>query len=582
MNSPEAPEVTTAGVTTPGVASGPEATDDTPAVLLVVEDNATNRYILCSWLRRAGHTVIEAADGRSALAALAGDGPDGQPELAVVDVRLPDISGYEVCERIKADPRTAAMPVIHVSAVAVAIEDRTQGLNRGADAYLAEPVAPAELLATVTAALRYGRARARAVRLAERLATLNRVTLDVYGAAGAEALARAAVRGATALFDAPAQVLTRSPHTDAPQLTRETGGGPATVAVPSELVEALARSVLGGRVGVEVGYRPAPAWPGHPEATAEDAPSGQVALVAARTKRDRPAVCVVVPAGAVRSDEDRRLLSQFAQACALALEALRSYSEEHTLALKLQRAFLPGRLPSPDGVELAVRYLPATAQNQVGGDFYEALETPDGLLLAVGDVVGHSLRAAVVMGELRHALRAYAVEGHRPKAVLDLLDTLMVRQWPGWTATVCLVLVDPGRGRVEIGNAGHLPPLLLGPGGEARYLSEHGALLGVGRPQPPAATHAVTAGDTLLLFTDGLVETRDTALDQRLRQLRDTAVQAPAAPEDLCDALLDAFGRSQEDDIVLFAARISGDGSTGDQTAGDRVGRPGVGPTTGG
>jgi len=545
MNSPEV------------ITTGPETADDTPAVLLVVEDNATNRYILCSWLRRAGHTVIEAEDGRQALAALAGDGPDGPPELAVVDVRLPDMSGYEVCERIKAEPRTAAMPVIHVSAVAVAIEDRTQGLNRGADAYLAEPVAPAELLATVTAALRYGRARARAVRLAERLATLNRVTLDVYGASGAEELAVAAVHGATALFGSPARVLTRSPQTDTVRLTRETGRpGPVTVPVPSDLLEALARSVLGGRVGVEVGYRTTPAWPGEPEPDGAE----QVALVAARTKRDRPAVCIAVPAAAVPTDEDRRLLCQFAQACALALEALRSYSEEHTLALSLQRAFLPGRLPEVAGVELAVRYLPATAQNQVGGDFYEALETPDGLLLAAGDVVGHSLRAAVVMGELRHALRAYAVEGHRPQAVLRLLDTLMVRQWPGWTATVCLVLVAPDGGRVEVANAGHLPPLLLGPDADARddarFLTEHGTLLGLGLPQPPASSHQVTAGSRLVLVTDGLVETRGTDLDVSLRQLRAAAAGAPAAPEELCDALLDAFGGSQEDDIVLFAARI--------------------------
>ena len=559
MNSPEV------------ITTGPDAADDTPAVLLVIEDNATNRYILCSWLRRAGHTVIEAEDGRQALAALDQDGPDGPPELAVVDVRLPDMSGYEVCERIKAAPRTAAMPVIHVSAVAIAIEDRTQGLNRGADAYLAEPVAPAELLATVTAALRYGRARARAVRLAERLATLNRVTLDVYGASGAEELAAAAVRGATALLGSPARVLTRSPQTDTVRLTQGTGGtgpetGPETVPVRSELLEELARSVLGSRVGVEVGYRPAPAWPGVPGQDGQDGQDGQepVALVAARTKRDRPAVCIAVPAGAVRTDEDRRLLSQFAQACALALEALRSYSEEHTLALSLQRAFLPGRLPEAPGVELAVRYLPATAQNQVGGDFYEALETPEGLLLAVGDVVGHSLRAAVVMGELRHALRAYAVEGHRPQEVLRLLDTLMVRQWPGWTATVCLALLAPDGSRVELANAGHLPPLLLGPDADAdarydaRYLAEHGPLLGLGLPQPPSGSHPVTAGSRLVLFTDGLVETRGTDLDVSLEHLRAAAAGAPAAPEQLCDALLDAFGGDQEDDIVLFAARITG------------------------
>jgi len=551
--------------------AGPEADDDTPAVLLVVEDNATNRYILCSWLRRAGHTVIEAEDGRQAFAALAADGPDGPPELAVIDVRLPDISGYEVCEHIKATPRTAAMPVIHVSATAIAIEDRTQGLSRGADAYLTEPVAPAELLATVTAALRYGRARARAVRLAERLAKLNRVTLEVYGAPGAEELALAALRGATELFDSPAQLLIRSPQTDTVLLTRMADGQrPQAVPAPAGLLEALTWSALGTRVGVEVGYRSAPDWRRGPEQDdptaldpavdpARDPAGPRVALVVARTKRDRPAMCIAVPAEAVRTDEDRRLLTQFAQACALALEALRSYSEEHTLALSLQRAFLPGRLPAVTGVELAVRYRPATTENQVGGDFYEALETADGLLLAVGDIVGHSLQAAVVMGEVRHALRAYAIEGHRPHTVLELVDTLMVRQWPGWTATVCVVLIAADRGRVEIANAGHLPPLLLGPDGAADYVHEHGVLLGLGLPQPAAVTREIAAGTRVVLVTDGLVETRDTSLDQRLVRLRAVAAKAPDALDGLCDTLLEAFGDRQEDDIVIFAARVADD-----------------------
>jgi DNA-binding response OmpR family regulator len=142
-----------------------ETADDTPAVLLIVEDNATNRYILGSWLQRAGHTVVEAVDGTHALSLLAAAPAEAMPELAIVDVRLPDMSGFEVCEQIKSAPRTAGMPVIHVSAVAVATDDRAQGLNRGADAYLTEPIAPTELLATVTAALRYARARSRAERL---------------------------------------------------------------------------------------------------------------------------------------------------------------------------------------------------------------------------------------------------------------------------------------------------------------------------------------------------------------------------------------------------------------------------------
>ncbi|MEU6942566.1 response regulator, partial [Streptomyces rubiginosohelvolus] len=130
--------------------------DSAPGTVLVIDDDETNRYILTSWLTRAGHTVVGAADGTEGLALLA-DPRARLPEAAVIDVQLPDMSGFEVCERIKADARTAYLPVIHVSAVAVNTEDHTEGLSRGADAYLDQPIDPDEFLATVTAALRYAR-----------------------------------------------------------------------------------------------------------------------------------------------------------------------------------------------------------------------------------------------------------------------------------------------------------------------------------------------------------------------------------------------------------------------------------------
>ncbi|MHA6757356.1 PP2C family protein-serine/threonine phosphatase [Streptacidiphilus sp. PAMC 29251] len=233
------------------------------------------------------------------------------------------------------------------------------------------------------------------------------------------------------------------------------------------------------------------------------------------------------------------------------------YSEEHQLALTLQRTFLPASLPTTPGVELAVRYLASTSQTEIGGDFYEALHTPGGLLLAVGDVVGHSLQAAVVMGELRHALRAYAAQGHPPHVLLESLDRLLVLHQPGWTATVCIVLVEPGNDRIHIANAGHLPPLLVTRDGEATYLHDHGPLLGVGLPQRPATAHRITGGSRLLLVTDGLIETRTSDLQERLEALSRATAAGPSAPEALCDTLLKTFGTPQEDDIVVFAARLN-------------------------
>ncbi|GHH66306.1 hypothetical protein GCM10018781_20040 [Kitasatospora indigofera] len=234
------------------------------------------------------------------------------------------------------------------------------------------------------------------------------------------------------------------------------------------------------------------------------------------------------------------------------------YSEEHQFALTLQRTFLPATLPDWPGVDLAVRYLPAATENEIGGDFYEAVATPDGLLMAVGDVAGHNLQAAMVMGELRHALRAYANEGHPADVLLERLDALMGRHRPGWTATLCVALLESGTGLLHLANAGHLPPLLIGPDGRARYVHEHGPLLGLGLPQPPAGRHEVAPGSRLVMVTDGLVERRGVDLDRSLERLRLTAAAGPAEPEALCDHLLDGFGTPQEDDTVVFAARLGG------------------------
>ena len=162
---------------------------------------------MCSatWLRRAGHTVTEADTGRDAL------GKVGAVELVLLDVNLPDMSGFEVCRLIKGDPRTAAIPVIQVSATAVEVADRAHGLTQGADAYLVEPTEPAELLATVTAALRYYRARQRAERTAAMLAALASATLDINAAETFDGLAAAAATGAARIFCRPAVLTLEMP-----------------------------------------------------------------------------------------------------------------------------------------------------------------------------------------------------------------------------------------------------------------------------------------------------------------------------------------------------------------------------------
>lgn len=542
--------------------------DDIGALLLVVEDNATHRYILCSWLKRAGHSVLEAADGTDALTMLEERGRDGLalPELAIVDVHLPDMSGFEVCERIKAAAQTAGTPVIHVSATAVAPGDRTQGLDRGADAYLTEPIAPGELLATVAATLRYTRARIRAERLAVRLGVLNEMTLEIYGASQAATLAAATARAAYLLFDAAAVVISQSPNSDTVHLTGHNGAQPPIRRdAPPGMLGLMTPGELGNRIGVAIAHAPAERWPSD---VPTERPGREFTMAAVRTKRGRPPVLVALDA-VCEADEDLKLLTQLAQACALALEALRSYAEEHAVAVTLQRALLPARLPRAAGVDLAVRYIPAAEEVEIGGDFYEAIETPAGLLLVVGDVAGHSMDAAVVMGGLRHALLAYVLDGHPPRSVLEKLDHLMYDVWPGWTATMCLALISPDRRTVQFANAGHIPPVLRHADGSCELVTDHGPMLGADLPQPAAASRDLGEGGSLLLVTDGLIEERGVDLLHSMERLRDAAARAPAPPEELCDRLLDEFRRPQEDDIVLFAARI-----TAGNPAGDAAGNP--------
>jgi CheY-like chemotaxis protein len=527
-----------------------EDKDTAPATILVIDDNDTNRYVLASWLRRSGHTVVEARDAGEGFAHLAAEVPD----IAIVDVRLPDMSGFEVSERIKQEPATAAVPVIQISAAAISPEDHAEGLRRGADAYLDQPVNPGELLATVTATLRYARARRRAERLATRLMTLNQATLEVYSAVGFHSFASAATGGAAALLDCEASGVFLSPQGQAFHSTVAGRRAPAR-AHPArpEMLERLALRPLGDGTGAALSTVPAAQWHAL-------FPSGRTAadqaLAVARTKRGRPPVCLAVPAAAVTGPDDEQLLQQLAHASALALEALRTYNEEHTLALALQRTFLPAELPAVRGVDLAFRYLPASQHAEIGGDFYEALETPHGLLLAIGDVAGHSLAAATIMGEVRHALRAYAIEGHRPHRILDRLETLLAASQPTVTVTLCLVLVEPGGRRLSVANAGHIPPLLIGPDGEARFHTPHGPLLGLRLPHPPPTTVATPPGTRLVLITDGLVEERHIDLGDSLDEFRKEVLTAPTSPEGLCDFLLKTYGEGKDDDIALVTATL--------------------------
>jgi len=519
---------------------------DAPAVVLVVDDVEAKRYLLATWLRRAGHTVIEASTGRGALEKA------GSAELVLLDVNLPDLSGYEVCRQIKGDPATSAIPVIQVSATAVGVSDRALGLTQGADAYLTEPTDPEELLAVVMAALRYYRARQRAERMASLLAALTRATLDINAAGTFDGLARAAAVGAARIFAAQAVVILEMPDGQ----VRRTSASPqhpepVQRGGPARLADKVVDYALGaGEANTAILVSREDWLRLVPDSTLRC----DVCLAVARAKPDRPPVAVVIAGEGIPGEEERQVLCQLVQSVALAVEALRSYAEEHLVALTLQRSLLPTALPEIPGLAMSFRYIPASDQAEVGGDFYEALRWRDKILVAIGDVQGHSLHAATVMGELRHALRAFAVEGHSPLAITGLVNEVLTRYHLGIIATLCLVLVDPASGDLQIVNCGHMPPLLI-DGQDAVYVGGGGLLLGLPMHEPHVETTSLPEGGTLLLMTDGLVEDRGVFLDVNLEKLRVAAQEASSAEvEAFSNHLMSVFG-PREDDVAMIVLR---------------------------
>ncbi|MBW4718697.1 fused response regulator/phosphatase [Saccharothrix obliqua] len=501
------------------------------AHVLVVDDIEASRYVRASWLRRGGHRVTEAVTGGEALDLLA----EHDFDIVVLDVDLPDMSGFDVAERVKGDPRTAAIPVVHVSAAFREAEDRITGLNRGADAYLTEPVDAGELMATVEAALRYYRARALAERLADRLAKLTAGTMAINAATRFDTLVAEAARAASTVLSSPAAAIGPTVDGGGRWFARTSGDGEVAVGRGTEFEDLP--------TGVSVVADP-PWDPGTP-----------AAVVVARSAPKR-AVLLAVPPAAVGTDEDRNLLVQLAQATVLAAEGLRAYTEEHKLALVLQRSLLPRELPSVPALPMTARYVPASAHAEIGGDFYEVTRLGDRLLIAIGDVCGHSIGAATIMGEVRHALRAYAVEEEDPATILRKLDAMLSRfhAIKGLT-TMCLLLVDPADGSAIVANAGHIPPLVAHRTG-SHYLEVRGPILGIGLPRPPSTRVHLPPGALVLLTTDGLVERSGDDLDDGMSLLLD-AVHPDTDMDVLCDTLLDRFGHNKKDDIALFAFRLA-------------------------
>jgi PAS domain S-box-containing protein len=236
------------------------------------------------------------------------------------------------------------------------------------------------------------------------------------------------------------------------------------------------------------------------------------------------------------------------------------YEREHRIAETLQRSLLPERLPRIAGLTMAARYLPAGHGEAVGGDWYDALELSDGrVAIVVGDVVGHGLRAAAAMGQLRNAFRAYALVESSPAEVMARVNRLAASgAEDSVVGTVLLLMLDRETGELTYTSAGHPPPLVLGPD-SAEFL-EGGRSMPVGASEAAVFREGAATllpGSTLLLYTDGLVERRDVPLDERLDELAGVALRAGGTPDDICNRVLaGVLGEGAgADDVALIAVR---------------------------
>jgi sigma-B regulation protein RsbU (phosphoserine phosphatase) len=262
----------------------------------------------------------------------------------------------------------------------------------------------------------------------------------------------------------------------------------------------------------------------------------------------------------VFTTDDVHQLQLTADRAAIAIDNARLYAKATSVAETLQRSLLPKRLPSSPAARVAARYLPAGRGTHVGGDWYDAVEFPDGrLVLMVGDVVGHGIEAAATMGELRHALRAFVLEGHSPSSAIEQLDRVTAYAERGMATVVCLV-VDPATGSARFAIAGHPPPLLLRPNGSATYL-EGGRSLPLGVLDQGACDEAevsIEPGSTILLYTDGLVERRGASIDDGFDRLVETATRGPDEVDELLSHIIDEVVCEQHpfDDVALVAVKV--------------------------
>ncbi|WP_105973165.1 PP2C family protein-serine/threonine phosphatase [Streptomyces geranii] len=263
--------------------------------------------------------------------------------------------------------------------------------------------------------------------------------------------------------------------------------------------------------------------------------------------------------------DERAVLTSLGGLIAQAMERALLYDAKHRVAHGLQAALLPSSLPSLPGIEAAARYLPATQGMDIGGDFYDLVTSHGRASAVIGDVQGHNVTAAALMGQIRTAVRAYTTVGQAPEEVMRSTNRLLIDLGTELFASCLYLRLDPGSGRVVLARAGHPQPLLRAPDGRVRVLDlAGGPLLGIDASATyPTTEIELPPGSVLALYTDGLIESPGIDIDETLTALAHLLAETGDRPlDELADGLVE-FGAgvtARADDIALLLLRARAEG----------------------
>lgn len=263
------------------------------------------------------------------------------------------------------------------------------------------------------------------------------------------------------------------------------------------------------------------------------------------------------------NDMDRVTGAELAARAGLVLDNARMYTFQESVAETLQDSMLPHIPPRMAGCDIATRYLPGTLLGRVGGDWFDSVKLPGArTALVVGDVMGHGLNSAAMMGQLRTAVQTMAALDLPPAQLLRNLDDLAQRLGDSYLATCLYAVYDPIASELHLANAGHIPPVIVRAGdGRSELLDlPTGAPIGVGGVPFEAVRVRVAPGDRLLMCTDGLVEVRGEDIGVGLATLTESAAHPAASMDDACDAIIRALNTrgGRKDDVALLMARLNG------------------------